>query len=398
MHKKRAYQARQKPVVVGLLLSMLLLGVFPLDVILPSFPSLSAHFQSSTQNIALTLSLFAVGIALSQLVIGPLSDRLGRKRLLIAGLVISIIAAWGCTLTTSFEAFIILRIIQAIGCGCFVLTHALVQDMFDEGERVKVRILMTSASGLFISISPLAGSYLQAFFDWQGSFYLFSLLALGVLGVSLRCIPRDITASGRPLSAFYAYKRLLTNPCFIGYSSLAAIAFASHFAFIVMSPILFLDILQATPHAFAMALLFYGVAYLAGGLLAAALHNRMPHDILLFAGLGMIGVAGLSIVLMPDKWFFSFAGILIPMTLCTFGITAVRPVATCRAIELYPISAGATSAMLNTLVFITGGLVSALISRYPAHIGISLGSAFIGLSLLGALVVTGLSTRTRAAN
>ncbi|WP_407313225.1 MFS transporter [Pseudomonas sp. nanlin1] len=398
MPKKRAYQARSKLVIVSLLLSMLLLGVFPLDVILPSFPALSVHFQSSAQDIALTLSLFAVGVALSQLVIGPLSDRLGRKRLLIVGLLISIIAAWGCTLTTSFEAFITLRIIQAIGCGCFVLTHALVQDMFDEGERVKVRILMTSASGLFISLSPLAGSYLQAWFDWQGSFYLFSLLALGVLGVSLRCIPRDVTASGRPLSFFNAYKQLLTNSRFIGYSSLAAIAFASHFAFIVMSPILFLDILQATPHAFAMALLFYGVAYLAGGSVAAALHHRLPHNFLLLAGLGMIGVAGLSIVLMPEQWFLSFAGILIPMTLCTFGITTVRPVATCRAIELYPTSAGATSAMLNTLVFITGGLVSALVSRYPAHIGVSLGSAFIGLSLVGALVVTALSARTKAVN
>lgn len=150
---------------------MVLLGVFPLDVLLPSFPALAAHFQSKPADIAFSISLFAIGISLSQLLIGPLSDTFGRKSLLIGGMVVSIIGATGCVLSKEYTWFLIFRMIQATGCGCFVLSQALVQDMFEGKERDRLRILMITASGIFISLSPLLGSLLQQFLDWPGSFF-----------------------------------------------------------------------------------------------------------------------------------------------------------------------------------------------------------------------------------
>ncbi|WP_306109979.1 MFS transporter [Pseudomonas sp. MN1F] len=153
-----------------MLLLITLLGVFPLDVILPSVPLLARDFAVDAQYIAYSISLFAVGVAISQTIIGPLSDRMGRKRLLIAGLVVSVAGAVGCIVATSYEGFIAFRLLQALGCGCFVLSQALVQDKFSGQQRNAMRILMTSGSGLFISLSPLAGSVLQQYFGWAGSF------------------------------------------------------------------------------------------------------------------------------------------------------------------------------------------------------------------------------------
>jgi DHA1 family bicyclomycin/chloramphenicol resistance-like MFS transporter len=151
-----------------LLTAIVLLGCFPLDVILPSFPALSDYFSTPGANIALSISLFAIGVAFAQLLLGPLSDVLGRKKLLLAGLGVSIIGAAGCILSTQYPWFIFFRLLQALGCGCFVLAHALIQDIFSEHERGRVRIFLTTASGIFISTSPLpARSHFPK--PWPGS-------------------------------------------------------------------------------------------------------------------------------------------------------------------------------------------------------------------------------------
>ncbi len=171
----------QRRAAVSLLLAMVLLGVFPLDVLLPSFPALAEHFSRTPADIALSISLFAVGIAFAQLLIGPLSDVIGRKGLLLAGMTVSMLGAMGCVMTNDYSLFLMFRVVQALGCGCFVLSQALVQDLFAGEERDRLRILMVTATGVFISVSPLAGTFLQATLGWRGSFWVFTVLAALVL-------------------------------------------------------------------------------------------------------------------------------------------------------------------------------------------------------------------------
>ena len=165
--------ANRRGMAIFLLLSMVVLGVFPLDVVLPSFPALAEYYQRTPSDIALSVSLFAIGISISQLLIGPLSDKLGRKSLLLTGMAMSIVGAAGCGLSTHYLGFLLFTCEQAVGCGCFVLSQALVQDLFTGKKRDSLRILMVTASGLAISLSPLAGTLLQETFDWPGSFWLF---------------------------------------------------------------------------------------------------------------------------------------------------------------------------------------------------------------------------------
>lgn len=175
--RTRVGRSDKKRAAVILLMTMVLLGVFPLDVLLPSFPALADHLQTTSADIALSVSLFAIGISLSQLLVGPLSDTFGRKRLLLAGMATSIGGATGCLLTDDFTVFMIFRVIQAIGCGCFVLSQALIQDLFQGEEREQLRILLVTASGVFITVSPLLGSVLQQAADWPGSFLVFICLS-----------------------------------------------------------------------------------------------------------------------------------------------------------------------------------------------------------------------------
>ncbi|WP_085655855.1 MFS transporter [Pseudomonas sp. B11(2017)] len=385
-----AATARQRRGAVGLLLAMVLLGVFPLDVLLPSFPALAEHFRRTPTDIALSISVFAVGIAFSQLLIGPLSDVIGRKCLLLAGIAVSILGAVGCLLSRDYAMFLAFRVVQAAGCGCFVLSQALVQDLFDGEERDRLRILMVTAGGLFISVSPLAGTLLQSAFGWRASFWAFAALASVVLLKAGLFLPGGRpTAAGAPAHFLLTYRRVLGDFDFVGYWLISAFAFACHFSFIVISPLIFMDRLQLSAYEFSLVLLVYGAAYVLGGIVATVLSRRITPARQITAGLGLILLAGLALLCLPSGFALTPATVLVPMLICTAGTTIVRPAATSRAMDLYPEQAGTSASAGSTLVFICGGAISALISLSPADLQPTLGGCFL---ILGG-VALGLNAR-----
>ena len=158
-----------------------LISFFPINILLPSFPALSAQFDMPSADIALSISLFTLVFSISQLVAGPLSDKWGRKEVLLGCITLSILGAIGCALASDYLTFLLFRTVQAMGCGFFVLGHALVEDLFEEQDRARVRLYYMTLSGSFVALSPLIGSWLQTTFDWQGSFYGFALMAAGML-------------------------------------------------------------------------------------------------------------------------------------------------------------------------------------------------------------------------
>ncbi len=372
---------RQRRGAVSLLLAMVLLGVFPLDVLLPSFPALAEHFRSTPADIALSISLFAVGIAFAQLLIGPLSDVIGRKGLLLAGMSISILGALGCVMTSDYSLFLMFRVVQALGCGCFVLSQALVQDLFEGEERDRLRILMVTAGGIFISISPLAGTFLQATLGWRGSFWVFIALSAAVLLKAWLFLENTRpTASGTRTNFLTAYRRVLGDFDFVGYWLISAFAFACHFSFIVISPLIFMDRLQLSAYEFSLILLIYGAAYVTGGILASVLSKRISSGQQMVVGLSLILFAGVTMLYLSSSFALAPATVLIPMLICTAGTTIARPAATSRAMSLFPDNAGTSASAGSTIIFICGGLISALISLSPANLQSTLGYAFVLLS------------------
>ncbi|EJM28886.1 multidrug effflux MFS transporter [Pseudomonas sp. GM25] len=372
---------RQRRGAVSLLLAMVLLGVFPLDVLLPSFPALAEHFRRTPADIALSISLFAVGIAFAQLLIGPLSDVIGRKGLLLAGMSVSILGALGCVMTSDYSLFLMFRVVQALGCGCFVLSQALVQDLFEGEERDRLRILMVTAGGIFISVSPLAGTFLQATLGWRGSFWVFIALSAAVLLKAWLFLEKTRpTASGTRTNFLTAYRRVLGDFDFVGYWLISAFAFACHFSFIVISPLIFMDRLQLSAYEFSLILLIYGAAYVTGGILASVLSRRINSGQQMVVGLSLILFAGVTMLYLSSNLALAPATVLIPMLICTAGTTIARPAATSRAMSLFPENAGTSASAGSTIIFICGGLISALISLSPTNLQSTLGYSFVILS------------------
>jgi DHA1 family bicyclomycin/chloramphenicol resistance-like MFS transporter len=379
-----ATNANEKPLIILLLITMTLLGVFPLDVVLPSFPALSACFQISPLDAALSVSLFAASLALSIMLVGPLSDMWGRKKLLLGGIAVATIGATGCAVSSEYSWFLGFRVVQAIGCGAFSLSQALVQDLFIGRERQRLRIWMVTAGGVFISISPLLGTWLQLQFGWQGSFYVFATLA--VLVWLSTCWLLKETPSVRPASRggfFRAYRHVCSDARFMGYWLISALAFACHFSFIVTSPIIFMEHLALSPYEFAWALLLYGIAYVFGGVVASLLHRQLHANTQINIGLGLIAVSGLVMLWLTHQFGLSAATVLTSMLVCTIGTTITRPVVNSRAMSIHPEYAGTSTSVGGVLMFLSGGVVSAAISVAPMDLITTLAFCFLSLSLAG---------------
>lgn len=381
----------------ALLILLCLLGVFPLDVILPSFPALADEFHVESQQIAYSVSFFAFGVALAQLVIGPLSDGMGRKRLLLAGLGVSIAGAVGCVFSTRYETFLAFRLLQAVGCGSFVLGQALVQDLYSGKQRNAMRILLTSTSGLFISLSPVAGAFLQQSFGWKGSFTVFAFIA--VIVSCLSCVLLQDTPVSRGRSGMRSYWVLLRDTTFLAHSLLSSLAFACHFSFIVVAPLALMDSLGLTPYQFSVVFIAYGLAYIAGGATATYLNNRVTPQFQIKTGFLLIAAGGITLVIWEQVAGLTVAGLLLPMIICTTGTTLVRPAATTQALARYPQQAGAAASLNTTLLFAGGGLAGSLVAGVESALPMSLGLLFLGASLCGWLLLACLtetltSTRT----
>lgn len=387
--------ASRKPATVGLLLTLTLLGVFPIDVVLPSFPALSEHFGRSSSDIALSVSLYAVGIALSQLLVGPLSDAMGRKNLLLIGISVSAVGATGCVLADGYWSFLFFRVVQALGCGCFVLSQALIQDLFTGREQQRLRIFLVTCGGIFISVSPLAGTGLQSWMGWRGSFLVFVALAVGVfVGASLLLKPSPAGHPRRHLDFIASYRKVCGDFSFMAYWLTSALAFSCHFSFIVISPLVLIDQLQLSPEAFSWALLGYGLAYIGGGAVATVLSNRIDPQTQIITGLGLILAAGILMLGLSSQLGLSVATLLLPMIVCTAGTTIARAAAHTLAMNRFPEQAGTSASAGSVLIFIVGGLTSATISLTPLDMQVTLALCLMLLSLLG----LGLNTLVRQRN
>ncbi len=361
-----------------------LISFFPINILLPSFPALSAQFDTPSADIALSISLFTLVFSISQLIAGPLSDKWGRKEVLLGCILLSILGAIGCAWAPDYLTFLLFRTVQAMGCGFFVLGHALVEDLFEEQDRARVRLYYMTLSGSFVALSPLIGSWLQTTFDWQGSFYGFALMATGML-IHAQCILPTKSASTHraPVSIVGTLKTVAANHDFLRYWWIAALVFACYFALISVTPLIFMDALKLSEYEYALVLMVYGVAYLLGGLAASYLQKRIPLSRQINIGLGLLLVAGVLLTLIVSLQAITSATLLIPMLISALAVTLVRPAAISAAMLLFSSSAGTAASAGNSIMFLTAAVSSAALAQTGAHLLMTIAVSFIVLSLWG---------------
>ena len=363
-----------------------LISFFPINILLPSFPALAARFDTPSAEIALSISLFTLVFSVSQLIAGPLSDKWGRKEVLLGCITLSILGAIGCALSTDYLSFLLFRSVQAMGCGFFVLGHALVEDLFEEQDRARVRLYYMTLSGSFVALSPLIGSWLQTTFDWQGSFYGFALMALGMLIHAFCILPSKSASPHRtPVSIIGTLKDVATNRDFLRYWWIAALVFACYFALISVTPLIFMDSLKLSEYQYALVLMVYGVAYLLGGLAASYLQKRISLSRQINIGLGLLLIAGVLLMLIVGLGAITTITLLIPMLISALAVTLVRPAAISAAMLLFSSSAGTAASAGNSIMFITAAVSSAALAQAGANLLMTIAISFIVLSVWGVM-------------
>ena len=361
-----------------------LISFFPINILLPSFPALATHFDTTSADIALSISVFTLAFSISQLVVGPLSDKWGRKAVLLACISLSILGAIGCVLAADYRTFMLFRTVQALGCGFFVLGHALVEDLFEEQDRARVRLYYMTLSGSFVALSPLIGSWLQTLFDWQGSFYGFALMALGMLIHAISTLPSKSASPHRvTLSIIATLKAVAGNHNFLRYWWIASLAFACYFALISVTPLIFMDALQLSQYQYALVLMVYGIAYLLGGVAAGLLQKRVPLSRQINIGLGLLCVAGVLLALTLNVDAITPVTLLAPMLLSALAVTIVRPAAITAAMSMFSSSAGTAASAGNSIMFLTAAISSAALAQTGKYLLVTIAISFILLSLLG---------------
>lgn len=377
---------RQRASRFILITNISLISFFPLNILLPSFPALAEEFNTSTAEIALSTSLFTLVFAISQLITGPLSDKLGRKEVLLGCIVVSTLGSIGCVLATDYPGFLLFRAIQAIGCGFFVLGHALVEDLFEEQDRARVRIYYMTLSGSFVALSPLLGSWLQTTFDWQGSFYGFALMALGMFIHAQVILPSKAVSHQRTsVSVLRTLKSIAGSRDFIRYWWIAALVFACYFALISVTPLIFMDEFKLSEYQYALVLMVYGLAYFLGGVVASAVQKHISLTLQINIGLGLLGVAGVLLALIVSYEAMTTITLLIPMLISALAVTLVRPAAISAAMLLFSSSAGTAASAGNSIMFITAAVSSAALAQTGDNLLMTIAGSFIAFSLWGLL-------------
>ncbi|MCW5673364.1 MAG: multidrug effflux MFS transporter [Xanthobacteraceae bacterium] len=375
-----------KPLIFFLTL-LAALGMLATNMYLASFPSIGRDLAASPAQVKLTLTVFLLGFAFGQLVIGPLSDMLGRRPLLLAGLIVYAITSVLCAIATHIDWMIGIRIVQAVGaCTGSVIARAVARDLFQGDALTRSLAMITTLVAVAPGFSPLLGGIIETLVGWRGTFAFLALVGAFAAAVVWLRIPEthDARDSAPKLGeAFASYFELLGTRAFLVPGLSIACAMAGLFAFFASAPIIFIEHFGVAPIVFGTIPCFTVFAVFAGGFSAPRLAKR-------WSGMKPI-LFGLTIMLIGASAMFTaaylnYAGmpqVLATLMIFLFGMGIVSPLSTVVAMRPFPEKAGAASALIGFCQMAGGALGTILLSLLPFPLLQALPTVMAGGAIIG---------------
>lgn len=362
------------------------LGPLATDMYLPALPAMAAALNAAPADVQLTLSVYMVGLALAQLVYGPLADRFGRKPLLLVGLLLFTLASLACALTRSIEAMIVFRLLQALGGSAGpVLARAAVRDVHDPLEAARILSYLGTATALAPALAPIGGGYLLVTFGWPSVFVFLAAYGLAATALLWFALPESLSPALRqsihPVAIARNYRFLLRHRDYVGYTLACAFTFAGLFAFLSGASFVLIEFLGVSPQHFGYYFILAVGGYVTGTLFAGRLSRRLGINRLLLIG-GVIATLGgaLMAALALAKVFAPLA-VMLPMMLYMMGMGIVRPQSMAGAIGPFPQMAGAASALLGVVQMSVAAAAGVVVGQL--HSGTPLAMATT-IALMGA--------------
>lgn len=361
---------RQKYITLILVLgSLTTLGPFSIDMYLPGFPVIAKYLNTSTANVALSLSSFFIGISVGQLMYGPLLDRFGRKKPLYIGLSIYIIASLGCAMAESINALIALRFLQAVGsCAAAVTAMAMVRDLFPVKDNPKVFALLLLVLATSPMLAPTFGSYVIAAWGWQSVFYVLMCMGLAVMIAARFLLPNtyvpDTSLSLRPMALLKNYWSVLKQPQFYTYAFTGGIAFSGLFAYVAGSPVVIMEIFGQTEEVYGWIFAGLSVSFIGSSQINSLLLRRLSSEQLARTALIIQSIVALTFLLFTAMgWIGLYGSIAFLFAfLACLGFTS--PNTTGLALAPFSRNAGSASALMGATQMGLGALASLLIGLF----------------------------------
>ncbi|GAA1886760.1 multidrug effflux MFS transporter [Streptantibioticus ferralitis] len=346
-----------------------------MDMYLPSLPAVTNALHSPAATVQLTLTACLAGMALGQLVVGPMSDKWGRRRPLLVGMVVYVLATAVCAIAPSVELLIAFRLLQGLaGAAGIVIARAVVRDLYDGVEMARFFSTLMLISGVAPIIAPVIGGQILRFTDWRGVFVVLTVIGILLTLLVLRQLPETLPGERRHggglREALRTMRGLLGDRPFTGYMLAGSFAFAALFAYISGSAFVIQDIYGASPQTFSLLFGLNSIGLVAGGQFnGKVLVGRVPLDRALGVGLSVIVTAATALLLMTSGVFGKVG--LVPVAAALFVLMSAMglamPNTNAQALMRTPNAAGSASALLGTSQFLIGAVASPLVGIAGEH-------------------------------
>ena len=353
-------KANSKLFLVLLLGVLSAFGPFVVDLYLPSLPQLASFFETSASMTQLTLTTAMIGLAVGQLLLGPLSDKFGRKIPLIISLVIYIISTVLIVYAPNIESMIVLRVIQGLSsAGSVVISRAVATDLYRGREMTRFFGLLMTINGIAPIISPILGSLLLEYISWKGVFVFLALIGVIVLLFCFRLkesLSIENRLQGSIFATFSTFGVIIKNRLFMSYVGIESFLLGAMFAYIAASPFILQSFYGLSAFIFSLCFGANGAALVIGANIGGKLPNRQALAIGVLAFV-VAALYTIAVLIIQPNWLFVEIGFFAMLLL--MGITF--PAISSLAMESERQYAGSASALLGFAPFFLGGVVSPLV-------------------------------------
>jgi DHA1 family bicyclomycin/chloramphenicol resistance-like MFS transporter len=353
---------------------------------LPAFPDIARALHTSASWVQPTLTACVAGLALGQLVIGPLSDRVGRRVPLVAAMTTYAVAALLCASASSVAALIVLRFVQGLaGAGGIVIARAVVRDLRTGAAAVRLFSSLMLVTGLAPILAPVVGGQLLALTSWEGIFVTLAVLSALIALLAGLALPETLPPERRSASGLgrtvHTMRGLLRDRSFLGHALAGALTFGALFAYISGSAFVLQRIYGLSPQVYSLAFAMNGLGLVAASQVNARIVERVGPTRLLRRALGCVAASTAALLVVVSVGGLSVWALLVPMFAIVSSLAFVLPNATALALADHPEVAGTASALAGVIQFMVGALAASLVGVAGPDTAVPMGIVMVVLAL-----------------